>query len=134
MANGESTTLQLTPGGIMVTERKVIEPILPMGHLVKKLGCEVTWKEDGLSIQHPLRGPLPVQNQNGCPQLPRALTLELIEELEAMGLQFKAKTLKFEEEKKWMLELVEATQFYESFQLRSRIAWWWMWATGKTCL
>ena len=56
MANGESTTLQLTPGGIMVTERKVIEPILPMGHLVKKLGCEVTWKEDGLSIQHPLRG------------------------------------------------------------------------------
>ena len=35
------------------------------------------------------------------------MTLELIEELEAMGLQFKAKTLKFEEEKKWMLELVE---------------------------
>ena len=107
MANGEVTTLQLTPGGVMVSGRQDIEPILPMGHLVKKLGCEVSWKGDGINIRHPMRGLLPVQNQNGCPQLPRGLALELIEELEAMEIQFSSKNLKFEEEKKWMFALVE---------------------------
>ena len=71
--------LQLTPGGVMVTDRMDIEAILPMGHLVHDLGCEVCWKDCDLSISHPHCGPLPVRNQEGCPQLPRALALELIE-------------------------------------------------------
>jgi hypothetical protein len=33
LANGETTSLQVTPGGIMVTERVDVEPILPMGQL-----------------------------------------------------------------------------------------------------
>ena len=70
MANGESTALQLTPGNVVVFECHDIEPILPMGHLVKKLGCEVVWKEEGLAIHHTTRGLLPVGNQHGCPQLP----------------------------------------------------------------
>ena len=108
MANGETTALQLTPGGVMVTEKCDIEPILPMGHLVKRLGCEVEWKDEKLAIRHPKRGPLPVQHRNGCPQLPRALTLELIEELVSMQLQLQVKGLKFEEEKSWMTALVES--------------------------
>ena len=43
LANGEATSLQVTPGpgGIMVTVRHDVEPILPMGQLVQDLGCQV---------------------------------------------------------------------------------------------
>ena len=108
MANGESTALQLTPGGVMVSNRNDIEPIIPMGHLVKKLGCDVVWKGDSIEIHHPVRGLLPVRNHHGCPQLPRALALELIDELETLGLHFKTKGMKFEDEKSWMSALVES--------------------------
>ena len=37
----------------------------------------------------------------------RALTLELIEELEAIGIQGKMKGMRFEEEQQWMRKLVE---------------------------
>ena len=43
----------------MITEHLDIEPIIPMGHLVHDLGCEVSWKDGELRIYHPLRGPLP---------------------------------------------------------------------------
>ena len=80
LANGESTALQVTPGGVMVSERKDVEPIIPMGMLVQKLGCRVDWNQGTLQIHHPDRGLLPVQPQEGCPQIPRALALELIDE------------------------------------------------------
>ena len=63
LANGETTTLQVTPGGIMVTDREGIEPILPMGQLVHDLGCEIAWKEGSLKILHPLGGELPVRHK-----------------------------------------------------------------------
>ena len=108
LANGETTSLQVTPGGIMVTDRSDVEPILPMGQLVQGLGCEVSWKNGDLQILHPRRGHLPVQNKGGCPQLPRTLALELIEEMESEGNQRKVKGMKFEEEKKWMEELIKS--------------------------
>ena len=75
------TSLQVTPGGVMVTNRRDVEPIIPVGQLVHGLGCEVTWNDGNLKILHPLQHQLPVKNQKGCPQLPRALALELIEEM-----------------------------------------------------
>ena len=107
MANGESTSLQVTLGGVKVTEKMDVEPILPMGQLVRDLQCEVSWKEGELQVTHPLRGPLPVRNQEGSPQIPRALALELIEELEVLGLQSKMKSLNFEKEHQWMKSLVQ---------------------------
>ena len=41
LANGETTALQVTPGGTMVTDRHDVEPILPMGQLVQDLGCQL---------------------------------------------------------------------------------------------
>ncbi|CAL1154816.1 unnamed protein product [Cladocopium goreaui] len=108
LANGESTALQVTPGGVMVSERKDVEPIIPMGMLVQKLGCRVDWNQGTLQIHHPDRGLLPVQPQEGCPQIPRALALELIDELETKALQSKPEEKKFEKEKIWMQALVEA--------------------------
>ena len=58
------------------------------------------WKHGDLKILHPRRGLLPVQNQKGCPQLPRALALDLIEET--------IRSLKFEKEQKWMQELIQS--------------------------
>ena len=58
------------------------------------------WKHGDLKILHPRRGLLPVQNQKGCPQLPRALALDLIEET--------MRSLKFEKEQKWMQELIQS--------------------------
>ncbi|CAL1166872.1 unnamed protein product [Cladocopium goreaui] len=108
LANGESTALQVTPGGVMVSECKDVEPIIPMGMLVQKLGCRVDWNQGTLQIHHPDRGLLPVQSQEGCPQIPRALALELIDELETKALQSKPEEKKFEKEKIWMQALVEA--------------------------
>ncbi|CAL1136331.1 unnamed protein product [Cladocopium goreaui] len=108
LANGESTALQVTPGGVMVSERKDVEPIIPMGMLVQKLGCRVDWNQGTLQIHHPDRELLPVQPQEGCPQIPRALALELIDELETKALQSKSEEKKFEKEKIWMQALVEA--------------------------
>ena len=63
LANGETTTLQVTPGGIMATDRNDIEPILPIGQLVHDLRCEIAWKEGSLKILHPLGGELPVRHK-----------------------------------------------------------------------
>ena len=84
----------------MVTERADVEPILPMGQLVHDLGCKVCWKTGDLKILHPRRGLLPVQNQKGCPQLPRALAWHLIEEMEVVGSQRTMRSLKLEKEQK----------------------------------
>ena len=53
LANGETTCLQVTPGGIMVTDRHDVEPILPMGQLVQDLQCQVTWADGVLKVMHP---------------------------------------------------------------------------------
>ena len=108
LANGETTSLQVTPGGIMVTDRHDVEPILPMGQLVQDLQCQVTWADGILKVTHPTRGPLPVQNRDGCPQIPRTLALDLIEEMETAGMQKKMKSVGFEKEKKWMEDLVQS--------------------------
>ena len=113
----------------MVSERKDVEPIIPMGMLVQKLGCRVDWNQGTLQIHHPDRGLLPVQPQEGCPQIPRALALELIDELETKALQSKPEEKKFEKEKIWMQALVEAHPV-----LRPRKAWWWMLDPGVISL
>ena len=66
----------------MVSEDPSVEPIVPMGALMEKLKCEATWKEGELIVVHPFRGRLPITYDNGCPQVPRQLALQLIEELE----------------------------------------------------
>ena len=108
LANGETTALQVTPGGTMVTDRHDVEPILPMGQLVQDLGCQVNWTDGTLNVLHPVRGLLPVQSKNGCPQLPRTLALELKEEMETVGVQTKMERVSFEKEKKWMEDLVQS--------------------------
>ena len=48
LANGQHAQLRMTPGGVMVSERSDVEPILPMGLLIEKLGCKIEWDNGGV--------------------------------------------------------------------------------------
>ena len=107
LANVQSTQLHMTPGGVMVSKRPDIEPIIPIGLLIQRLGCKIDWGEGGVFLQHPKRGTLPIQLSKGCPQLSRPLTLDLIEELENAVVLGKLEERSFKEEVEWMQKLVE---------------------------
>ncbi|CAK9077059.1 unnamed protein product [Durusdinium trenchii] len=109
LADGQVTNLPISPGGAMVSVDADIEPIIPMGLLTEKLGCSVIWSRSQLRVVHPLRGELPVEDQDGCPQLPRQVALDLIEELEKVkkGMKLKEEN-DFEWEIKWMEDYVNA--------------------------
>ena len=78
LANGDKVALTMTSTGVMVTEKQDIEPILPMGMMATRLGCEMTWNGPLLRVLHPVRGLLPVRCDSGCPTIPRSMALELI--------------------------------------------------------
>ena len=108
LADGRSVRLHMTAGGSMVTAESNVEPIVPMGMLIDVLGCEVAWKKGSLQVLHPCRGPLPVEDCGGCPQIPRKLALDLMQEMEEARSGVQAKRLDFEEDVQWMNRLVEA--------------------------
>ena len=81
LAAGETFPLSVTPAGTLVAPRGT-QPIVPMGALVKVLGCRMSWAGGHCKIRHPVRGDLPVAMSQGCPELPIRTALELIGELE----------------------------------------------------
>ena len=109
LADGQTIWLPMSPGGAMISEEEDIEPILPMGMLTEVLGCDVTWSKGSIQVVHPEYGRLPVEEVDGCPQLPRKIALQLIGELEDVkkGMKFK-EVEEFEKEVQWMRDLVEA--------------------------
>ena len=85
LASGETASLRMTPGGVMVAENlgvDEVEPIVPLGMMVDKLDCKVVWEKDYFVVEHPRRGRLKATIINGCPQISKRLALQLIKELE----------------------------------------------------
>ena len=107
LADGTTTRLPISPGGAMVTFKKDTEPIVPMHQLTGLLGCEVSWKGDQLEAVHPTRGKLPVQQVGGCPQVTKALAIELISEIEDRVQGIGTTKTDFAEEEEWMRRLVQ---------------------------
>lgn len=107
LADGQVTTLAISPGGAMISEDKDIEPIIVMGQLAETLGCTISWSRGHIQVEHPELGLLPVEDKEGCPQVPLRLALQLIEELELVkkGMKFH-ETDEFEAEVQWMHQLV----------------------------
>ena len=68
--------------GILLSPEESTLPILPMAAITKELKCKVQWGEDGRNVHHPALGDLPIRMINGCPHLPRQLTLVLLSDLE----------------------------------------------------
>ena len=91
LADGQTTWLPISPGGAMIAEGPDIEPIIPMKLLTKDLGCSIAWSKGHLEVtRHPKLGVLPVEDHEGCLQVPKKLAIQLIEELEQVkrGMKF----------------------------------------------
>ena len=116
LASGETACLRMTPGGVMVAENlglNEVEPIVPLGMMIDKLGCTVKWERDDFRIQHPVRGLLKATVVNGCPQVTKKLALQLIQELERSEIDegdYKMRSLSWEarlQERAWLRTLVQ---------------------------
>ena len=82
LASGETDTLRMNPSGTLVTLNQDTQPILPLGVAIRVLGMSVLWRENRCDVVHPVRGRIRVTLEKGCPEVPRALCLALIDELE----------------------------------------------------
>lgn len=107
LADGRTFQMWMSPGGVMVSPDKQVEPIVPMGMMMEKIGCSIEWNEGKLIVHRPRRGRLPVSQRDGCPQVPRRVALSLIEELEGGGVDEGLREVNREKETKWMKDLVE---------------------------
>ena len=61
--------------------------IVPLGSLVRELGCTVTWTKRGLQVVHPEHGVITTHVSGACPFIGEAKALELIGELENRKLE-----------------------------------------------
>ena len=84
LAVGKASNLRVNGYGTLITQGPT-QPIMPLGLLIRVLKCRLTWEASGCHLCHPVRGRLPVFVQGGCPELPSAMILQLIEELEQEG-------------------------------------------------
>ena len=103
-----TTPLLMTEAGVMVSTNLAVEPIVPLGILAGG-GCSI--KKNVMKVTHPKKGPLPISIQAGCPQIPKALALELIKEYEERVIDVKQAQLVEEthpkREVEWLSSLVE---------------------------
>ena len=106
LADGRKTQLLMNKSGTMLSPSENIEPIIPMGLLQSALECKMIWTGCELQVLHPLRGKLPVSTEAGCPMLPRALALDLIDEIEESKLNVHLKKLTVDDELIWLQQLV----------------------------
>ena len=95
LADGTKIDMLMTKAGVMVALDQHIEPIIPLGWLAQS-GCTVEWSSGGLEVIHPTRGILPVFVKSGCPQIPKALALDLIREYEITEIERVLKKLETE--------------------------------------
>ena len=122
LASGKTEPMRISPAGVMVLETvKVdhVEPIVPMGVMMRCLGCRVVWDKDYMKVWHPQRGDLKVKMVGGCPQVSRRLALQLIEEIEessGLTMASNVKSLcidKRMQEMAWIRKLVENHPVFE---------------------
>ena len=107
LADGRKTQLLMNKNGTMLSPSCEIEPIIPMGLLQSALDCKMIWTESELQVLHPTKGKLPVSTEAGCPMLPRALALDLIDEIEQSKVNVQLKGLTADEEMRWLRQLVD---------------------------
>ena len=77
---GQKTWPQTAGGSLLISERT--QTILPVGKLVRVLGCHLRWNRRGLSLTHPRLGLLRTSVQNGCPVVAENQAQLLVKELE----------------------------------------------------
>ena len=93
LATGEERVIPQSSGGTLLSEGGCEGTILPMGQLVKLLGCKVLWTPTKLTVVHPVHGRFQVRLRGHCPVLPVSQALELIAELEQKRVNSFEKTV-----------------------------------------
>ena len=81
LATGKDVQMRMTSGGVLITN-DTVDPIVPLGMLMKHLGCVFRWNEDECRLIHPGRGNIEVEVRRGCPEISKEDALKLIAELE----------------------------------------------------
>ena len=74
----------MTDGGTLVHEEPGMEPILPVGRLVRELGCSFEWKDGECFLFHPIRGQIAMEVEEGCPQITQVEAEKMVDELEGI--------------------------------------------------
>ena len=92
LATGEERDLTQTTGGTLLGEEGS-EAIVPMGQLVKLLGCSISWSPSKLTVVHPVHGRLQVRLRGNCPVVPVSQAMTLIAELEQARMREFEKTI-----------------------------------------
>ena len=59
-----------------------VEPIVPIGKLIKELGCKFEWRGENCRLRHPLKGDIKVVVEDQCPLISSKEAHELIYELD----------------------------------------------------
>ena len=60
-----------TTRGPLIHQNPEVDPIVPVGRVIRELGCSRKWEEDECIVVHPVRGVIPVELCNGCPEISR---------------------------------------------------------------
>ncbi|CAE7336511.1 GIP [Symbiodinium pilosum] len=115
LAGGQYVTLKQNKAGTLLAAADDpgaanASPILPLGALVQKLGCELTWtRKGGLKVIHPQFGVLRTFVKGNHPMLAETQALEIIAQLEEQQLKALEgstaetfiRSLDYEEMKSW---------------------------------
>ena len=108
LANGEKVPMRMSSSGVMISSDPEVEPIVPLGYLGGVLGYSIRWTGGVMTLVHPKRGKVTVKVINGCPQVPRRVALEMIEEIENGSRMEKLEVEPCRKEKEWLHNLVDA--------------------------
>ena len=106
LADGNRKSLLINNKGTMIAPTSEVEPIIPMGIITSRLGCEVRWIGEEIQVIHPTRGSLEVWCEEGCPTISQSLALELIDEAEKVRGGSTLKKLNLQQEQQWMDQLI----------------------------
>ena len=102
----------MTTGKVIIHEDRDVQPIVPLGLLIEKMGCEVTWAKKGACrLRHPTVGEIPVQTNAGCPEVEKGVALALIDALEELEEGRDAKLNKIKEEDR-VVELIRSERAF----------------------
>ena len=112
LAGGEKKELLMTTGKVIIHEDRDVQPIVPLGLLIEKMGCEVTWTKKGACrLRHPTMGEIPVQTNAGCPEVEKGVALALIDALEELEEGRDAKLNRIKEEDR-VVELIRSERAF----------------------
>ena len=108
LANGERVPMRMSSSGVMISQDKDVEPIVPLGLLGGTLGYAIKWMGGVMSLSHPEKGKVTVKIVNGCPQVEKKVALEMIKEIETGRRLRMVKLESCYKEKERLQDLVEA--------------------------